>query len=85
MATEYILLIIFLFIIVLLAAIFKTDRRLQPVSQWTKDGKFIQNFKSITEASIQTNTSANGISNCCRGTQKTSGGYVWKYGNYTTK
>jgi hypothetical protein len=69
-------------IIIVLTALLKTDNRRKPVSQWTKDGKFIQNFNSITEASILTNTSSTGISNCCRGVQKTSGGYIWKYGNY---
>lgn len=70
------------FILGVLGAIFKTDNRLKPVSQWTKDGRFISNFKSITEASQQTNVSYSGIGNCCRGTQKTSVGYIWRYGNY---
>lgn len=69
-------------VLAILGAVLKTDNRLKAVSQWTKDGRFISNFRSITEASQRTNVSYSGIGNCCRGTQKTSGGYVWKYGNY---
>ena len=65
-----------------LAVIFGKDRRLVTVSQWTKDGRFIANFKSISEASRQTGTSYNGIGKCCRGIEKSSGGYVWRYGKY---
>ena len=58
------------------------DRRLKSVCQFTKDGKFVENYKSITEASQYTGISYSGIGNCCRGTQKTSGGHIWRYGNY---
>lgn len=69
-------------ILMILGAIFKNDGRLKAVSQWTKEGVFLTNYRSITEASQRTSVSYSGIGNCCRGTQKTSGGYIWKYGNY---
>ena len=80
----WIFIIIFLFILIIAFSfsIQKVDRRKKPVSQWTKSGHFVANFNSITEASIYTNTPVTGISRCCRGIQKTSGGYIWKYGNY---
>lgn len=36
-------------------------------------------YASAAEASRKTGVSASGISACCRGSQKTSGGYTWKY------
>lgn len=36
-------------------------------------------YPSMREASIKTDTPYNGISVCCKGRQKTSGGYTWKY------
>lgn len=36
-------------------------------------------YNSIKEASIQTGVSAGSISNCCRGVNKTAGGYHWKF------
>lgn len=82
----WIILLIFLGLVVgLLGALFSTDRRMEPVSQWTKEGNFIRNFRSIKEAPISTGTSYNGIGKCCRGLQKTSRGYKWKYGNFKVK
>lgn len=73
---------ILMFILIILAALFKINRRLTPVSQWTKNGSFVGNYQSITETSRMTGISYSGISNCCRGVQKTSGGHVWKPGNF---
>ena len=36
-------------------------------------------YESAAEASRKTGVSASGISACCRGVQKTAGGYRWKY------
>ncbi len=76
-------LIVIVFVVVIFLAILfpKTDGRLKPVAQFTKNGEFVRNYKSITEASSTTGISYSGISNCCRGVQKTSGGYVWIYRN----
>ena len=47
------------------------------VLQITTDG--IKEYESITEASKQTEINFRCISNCCRGKQKTAGGYVWRF------
>jgi group I intron endonuclease len=49
------------------------------VIQLSKQGKFIQEWSSIREASIKTNTYDSGITLCCKGKLKTAGGYIWKY------
>jgi len=49
------------------------------VSQYNKDGSFIAEYRSITEAVAQTGIGLHAISSCCRGLSKTSGGFVWKY------
>lgn len=44
-----------------------------------KTGIQIKVYRSISEASRLTNISRAGISACCRGVYKTSGGFIWKY------
>ena len=51
------------------------------VLQYDINQNFIKEYNSIQEASIKTNVSYSGISACCNGLQKTSGGYIWKYRN----
>jgi len=36
-------------------------------------------YKSIKEASIKLNIDSSAITKCCKGKQKTAGGYIWKY------
>ena len=38
-----------------------------------------KSYGSIAEASRETGASASSISACCRGSQKTAGGYRWVY------
>lgn len=57
----------------------KRNNNLHKVVQYTKDGKFINEYESITEASRQCNIRRTDITNCCRGEQKTAKGFVWKY------
>lgn len=52
---------------------------IKPVIQYTKDGVEINRFKSLSEASRQTNISDGSISYCCNDKLKTAGGYIWKY------
>lgn len=47
------------------------------VYQFDKLWNFIKEYKSITEASRQTNTDKSGIHACLNGTQATAGGYIW--------
>ena len=49
------------------------------VIQLSSLGKKIKQWNSITEASKHTGCNISSISNCCKGKQKTSGGYRWKY------
>lgn len=49
----------------------------KPVSQYSKKGKHIANYKSITDASKQTGININRISACLNGKTKTAGGFIW--------
>lgn len=49
------------------------------VEQYTKDGKHIQTFGSILEASEKTGANNRHISCVCKGKRKTTGGFMWKY------
>lgn len=51
----------------------------KPVIQYDTNHIEINHFSSIVEASKSTNVRADSISSCCRGLQKTSGGFIWKY------
>jgi group I intron endonuclease len=53
----------------------------QAVLQLDLKGNIIQKYSSIGYASRQTNTNKHGIIKCCKGTQKTAGGFKWKYIN----
>jgi len=56
------------------------ERHLKPIEQWSSDGKtYIHTFDSITLAANFIGKSPTGISQCLRGSQKTSGGFVWRY------
>lgn len=52
-----------------------------PVLQFDKKNNLIAEFSSINVASIKSNVNKCNISACCKGRQKTAGGYVWKYKN----
>ena len=48
------------------------------VNQYTKEGKFIKTWDSITQAK---NEVGGDVSSCVNGRQKTAGGYIWKKNN----
>lgn len=50
----------------------------KPVLQFTKDGQFVAEYPSISEASRQTAIHLSNIASCCRGKRKTAGGFIWK-------
>lgn len=50
-----------------------------PVNQYDFNGNKISSFNSCTEASNILGISSTGISACCRGIYKSSGGFVWRY------
>lgn len=49
------------------------------VSQYDLDGNFIKTYLSISEASRNTPCSIADICCCCKGKQKTSHNFIWKY------
>ena len=57
------------------------DKRKIPVSQYTIEGVFIASYESINEAQRLTNIYRATISRCCKGIQKTAGGFKWSYKN----
>ena len=51
----------------------------KPVQQFSKDGIFIKEWQSISEAANELGCVVGAISNCALGRTKTSMGYVWKF------
>ena len=49
-----------------------------PISQYSKDGEYIQTFNSMYEAQKQTGISQGSIDNVIKGIQKSAGGFIWK-------
>ena len=49
------------------------------IVQCTKSGEIIQEFATITIASLETQIGRTSINNCLHGRSKTAGGYVWKF------
>lgn len=49
------------------------------VDMFTLNGEFIETFCSFREASRKTSINDYSIAQCCKGKQKTSGGYIWRY------
>ena len=52
-------------------------KRSKPVIQYTKEGEFVKEWRSIKEAETSIGIRC-GISKCLSGKHKTSGGFVWK-------
>ena len=50
-----------------------------PVVQYSKEGEFIKEWDSATDAAEELGISRSNISTACRGRQKSSGGFVWRY------
>lgn len=49
------------------------------VNQYDLNGIFIRTWNSMIEASKALHIYYSCISDCCRGKQKTAGGFIWKY------
>ena len=54
------------------------DAKGYKVAQYDLDNNLINIFESTMDADRKTGVCNAGISACCRGLQKTSGGYIWK-------
>ena len=50
-----------------------------PVKQFDKNGNFIKEFKTVTDAEIELGIDHSNIIKCCKGKRYTAGGFVWKY------
>jgi hypothetical protein len=49
------------------------------VNQYSLDGCFIKQHKSIIEAQMDTKVAKSSISKCCKGSLKRAGKFIWKY------
>lgn len=56
-----------------------SEKHLRKVDQFDKYGDFIRTFNGVHQAQNELNISH--ISDVCRGTAKTAGGFIWKYHN----
>ena len=59
----------------------KAEKTKKPIIQYDKQGNFIKEWKSATEAKNELGYKDTPICNCLKGRCKTAGGYVWKYAN----
>lgn len=55
------------------------EARSIPIKQFSKDGIFIRQWSSITEASLSCKLPKSCISRVCKGERKSCGGFIWKY------
>ena len=51
----------------------------KPVIQFTKDGKFVREWKSTMDVERNLGYSNSHISSCCTGRYNSSYGFIWKY------
>lgn len=58
-------------------------KRKVPVIQYDKQGNFIREWLSSKDAAIGLGLHSSGITMCAKRTQKTCGGFIWKYKNET--
>lgn len=49
------------------------------VIQYDLKGNLLNEYESLNEAELKTNVKYQHISSCCRGKQKTAGGFKWRY------
>ena len=57
------------------------ESRKKPISQYSKDGKFIRDWDSVTDLRNETGADITHVSSCCRGKRKSANGYCWQYKN----
>ena len=57
----------------------KINSPTKSVLQYSMNGEFITKYSSTRDAERQTGCYHNSISKCCKGKQKTCGGYIWRY------
>jgi len=57
----------------------RNKKLMKPISQFDLQGNFIRDWDSATQAEKSFNSNNKTITQCCRGRQKTSFGFIWKY------
>lgn len=55
------------------------SQRALPVARYSKEGELIAVYYGAMEAARRTGINQSNITKCCKGKQKTCGGYIWKY------
>ena len=50
-----------------------------PIIQFSKDGEFMKEWPSLSEAGRQLGIAQSHICQCCKGRNKSAGGFVWRY------
>lgn len=53
----------------------------KPVLQYTMAGEFVKRWEKALDATKELGIDQSTIGRCCKGKQKTAGGYIWKYGS----
>lgn len=56
-----------------------TNPAARSVNQYDSEGNFIKRWDYIKQASEESGVPATGISSCCHGKQKRSGGFIWRF------
>lgn len=51
----------------------------KPILQFTLDDVFVKEFDSAKSASLELGIDSSSIGKCCKGKQKSCGGFIWKY------
>lgn len=57
----------------------RTAKTRKIVEQYTMNGDFVKEYRSLTEASLITGVASSNIGNVCNGKRKSAGNYIWKY------
>jgi len=57
----------------------KAKKYMKPIVQYERDGTFIKEWSSAKEAGESLQIRSSDITACCKGRQKSSGKFVWKY------
>lgn len=57
----------------------RNSSKRKSIDQFTKEGKFIRTWDSISQASRETHIQKIHIISCCKGKSKSAGGFFWSY------
>jgi hypothetical protein len=57
----------------------RTEKRRKPILQFTKNNEFVRRWDSIIEVEKELGFKHSNISKCCKGKNKSVGGFIWGY------